>query len=83
MKFYVCIRSASRFIVSCATVLFPYTRDRPDDQTTFQGYAGSDPVDIPPQRPASSYIGHGNNPANMQTSLPHTRGYDGLPVPSV
>ena len=70
-------------VSSCATTLFPYTQDVPNDQTTFQWYAGPHSVDIPPQgTTTSSHVGSGSNLANMQTSLPQTRGYHGLPMPS-
>jgi hypothetical protein len=56
--------------------------DVPNDQTTFQWYAGPHSVDIPPPGTTSSHIGSGSNLANMQTSLPQTRRYHGLPMPS-
>jgi len=56
--------------------------DVPNDQTTLQWYAGPHSVDIPPPGTTSSHIGSGSNLANMQTSLPQTRRYHGLPMPS-
>jgi hypothetical protein len=83
-KFSVRVSRSPRctFLSSWTTVLFRYTQDVPNDQTTFQWYAGPHSVDIPPPGSMSSHIGSGSNLAHMQTSLPQTRGYHGLPMPS-
>jgi len=53
--------------------------DVPNDQTMFQWYAGPHSVDNPPPGSPPSHIGPGGN---LATSLPQTRGYHGLPMPS-
>jgi hypothetical protein len=60
---------------------FPYAQDAltPNrGETPFQGYTGVHSVDGPPPAPgsASSHVGSG-------TSLPQTRTYRGLPMPSI
>jgi hypothetical protein len=58
--------------------------DVPDDQSTFQWYTGPHSVDQPPPGTpgTTSHIGSGSDLANMQTSIPQTRGYHGFPMPS-
>ena len=83
-KFSVRVSRSPRctFLSSWTTVLFQYTRDVPNDQSTFQWYAGPHSVDVPRPGSVSSHIGSGSNLTHIRTSLPQTRGYHGLPMPS-